>query len=317
MTHDPRRERSTEMQPARPLQIMPDSIAFGLAAGGMMLGVILAKAEHVQAAQSMLPGRVDPAPPPAPLPAADATPLREPGAATAADHAHGAQNMVPDAFIHQPDTLTGDHGASGSAVLPTFQDTDLPVGSGEATSSASASSWTAPSDPPGATLSRGTEDVSHLLQDIAAPVATVLPGIAETIGGLPARAAADLADTIDALGGVVDGVEQTITAASATTTSLLQGLPSTLLGDTGVLPSASGILADTVGEPSPVHFAEPPAAPQPAAPGLAAEIVPTQAVEPVDVGMIQLGFLGQSYADAHDAHDLTTHTIGSPFHGFV
>jgi hypothetical protein len=159
--------------------------------------------------------------------------------------------------------------------------------------------------------------MSHVLQDITAPVATLLPGIAETISELPGQAIADLADTVDALGGVVDGVEQTITAASTAATSLLESLPSTVLGASGVLPSATGVLAD-VFEPSSTPSADAPAAaPPPAAPHLAAEIMPTHAVEPVDIGMIQLGFLGQSYADAHDAHDLATHTIGSPFHGFV
>jgi hypothetical protein len=315
MKHDPRRERSIELQPARPLQIMPDNIAFGLAAGGMMLGVILAKAEHAQATQSMLPGGMDS--PTTPLLAAEGTPLQEPGAAATMEHARDAQNAVPGALMHQPDASTGEHGSSGSAALPAFQDTDPHVGSREPTANPSASSWTAPPEPPpGATASHAA-DMSHVLQDITAPVTTLLPGIAETISELPGQAMAGLGDTIDALGGVVDNIEQTITAASTAATSLLQGLPSTLLGASGVLPSATGILAD-VFEPSPAPSAdEPIAPPPPAAPNLAAEIMPTHAVEHVDVGMIQLGFLGQSYADAHDAHDLATHTIGSPFHGFV
>ncbi len=313
MKHDPRRERSIEMQPARPLQVMPDNIAFGLAAGGMMLGVILAKAEHAQAAQSMLPDALDPAPV-TPLLAADGALLQKSGAAVTMAHTHDAHDAVPDAFMRS----VGEHGSSGSAVLPTFQDPDPQVGSHEPVTNPPASSGTAPSEPPpGATVSHAAEDMSHVLQDITAPVATLLPGIAETISELPGQAIADLADTVDALGGVVDGVEQTITAASTAATSLLESLPSTVLGASGVLPSATGVLAD-VFEPSSTPSADAPAAvPPPAAPHLAVEIMPTHAVEPVDIGMIQLGFLGQSYADAHDAHDLATHTIGSPFHGFV
>jgi hypothetical protein len=312
MRGDPRRERSLDVQPARTLQIMPDDVAFGLAAGGLLLGAILAKAEHAQAAEAMLSGAVDP-PPAMPSPAAGAAPPQEPGAAAAADHAHDAQSAVPELLIHRSDTF-GEHGSSAPAVRPAIQATDPHVGSGGATiTDHSSSSLTASSGSPEASASHAAEGMSHVLQDIAAPAVAALPGIAAPIAELPGRVVADLADTVGAIDGVLQGVEEQVATTATAATSLLQDLPSTLLGASGVLASATGILADALGGPS--HSGDGPA-PHPVA-AAAPEIVPTHAVEHAEIGHIVLGFLGQSYADGHDAHDIATHTIGSPFHGFV
>jgi hypothetical protein len=174
------------------------------------------------------------------------------------------------------------------------------------------------------------DGASHVVTDITTSlqgglhdaVATMAQTLTQITGQIPIELAA--------VTGGLDDTTATIASASASATSLLEDLPSTLLGAPDALPSANGVLASAFGTvptataASLGHLSETTDSQHNAANVPSAVMAAPVMAEfaHADHGAdnsaaIQLGFLGQSYLDAVDVHDLASHTISSPFHGFV
>jgi hypothetical protein len=360
MKGDVRRERNAEAAAVRPVlapAVLPDGVAFGLTAGGMMLGVLLAKAEEasariaeasrlidraaheatpdphvalpnisaVTAATGLLPAMAPSHHAPDEI---DAAPSR-PDAATTAPPGQ-ATSLDPAEKLHQPasDALTQAHSSSAEVAHGATPSTDH-AGTGMAALSLEA----AHADGASSAMSLA-DGVSHVVTDVTASlqdglhdaIATMDQTLTQISGQVPIDLGA-------ATSGLVDATA-TIVSAAASATSLLEGLPSALLGAPDILPSANGVLASAFGTVPTAAAASLGHSPETDSPHNVANVVLPAMADLAQVnlaqvnlahvdhgadssGAIQLGFLGQSYLDAVDAHDLASHTIGSPFHGFV
>jgi len=365
MKDDVRRERNAEAAAVRPVlapAVLPDGVAFGLTAGGMMLGVLLAKAEEASARTaeasrlfdrapheatpeahvalpnaSAVPGAAGPLPATAPLHHAsdgiDAAPLR-PEAASTVPLGH-ATPLDPAEKSEQPasDALTQAHGSNAEADHVTAPSADHAIASMAAPSLETALSNEFNS------VTNLADGVSHVVTDVTTSLQgglhDAIASMDQTLTQIAGQIPIDLTSVTS---GLVDATA-TITSASATATSLLEDLPSTLLGASAILPSADGVLANAFGTVPTgtaaslghsdmtdslhnVATAAPLLTVAPVMADLTHTDLPHADLAHVDhgadsAGAIQLGFLGQSYLDAVDAHDLASHTIASPFHGFV
>ena len=360
MKDDVRRERNAEAAAMRPVlapAALSDGVAFGLTAGGMMLGILLAKAEEASArtaeASRLIDGASHEATPdprvaspsaPAVLGAAgllpataplhhasegiDAAPLRADAASTVPP-GH-ATPLDPAEKLEQPasDALTQAHGSNAQADHVTTPSADHSV-----TSMAAPSLETPPSNEFNS-VTNLADGVSHVVTDVTTSLQDGLHDTIATMDQTLTQIAGQVPIDLNSVtSGLVDATA-TIVSASASATSLLEDLPSTLLGASDALPSANGVLASAFGtvptataaslgnspETDSLHNVANVTLPAMAAPVMA-DLAHTDLAH-VDhgadnMGAIQLGFLGQSYLDLVDAHDVASHTIGSPFHGFV
>ena len=355
MKDDVRRERNAETAAARPAlapAVLPDGVAFGLTAGGMMLGVLLAKAEEARTAEaSRLMDRA----------AHEATPdphVASPNAsavagaagllpATAPSHqaSDGIDALRPDAASTVPLGHATPLDPAGTSQQPAADAPAQAQGSNAeadhvATSADHAvTSMAAPSLETALShefnsVTNLADGVSHVVTDITTSLQSGLHDAVATMDQTLTQIAGQIPiDLTSVTSGLADATA-TIASAAASTTSLLEDLPSTLLGASAILPSADGVLANAFGTvptataaslgqsdlTDTLHNAADVPSPVTTAPVMAdlthADLA--HADHGADsAGAIQLGFLGQSYLDAVDAHDLASHTIASPFHGFV
>jgi hypothetical protein len=187
-------------------------------------------------------------------------------------------------------------------------------------------------------------DMSTVWQQTTSTIDRTVTELITTIEGLSAAAVLqDLGDTLHtAAGRIVQGLELPIgqlqsnvldlttdeqssstidvTAVAGTGAALLDDLPASLLGGPQANPQADGVLAQAFGTSVPPSET---VAAIDHAPAIDAH-TQTGALDGIDIGSmlggdtghVTLGFIGQSYIDAFDAHDVTHHASHS-LHGLV
>jgi hypothetical protein len=194
-------------------------------------------------------------------------------------------------------------------------------------------------------LLNSLSDMSTVWQQTTSTIDQTVTDLIATIEGLSAAAVLqDLGDTLHTaadrivqnldlpvLGpdpsmlGLFDDSHSTtidLAAVAGTGANLLDDLPASLLGGPDANPQADGILAEAFGTAVPQSEA---AATATIGPAPAEDTHPqTNAFSAFDVGSmlagdtgpVTLGFIGQSYIDAFDAHDVSHHASQS-LHGLV
>jgi hypothetical protein len=313
-----------------------ESAALTTMTGAAILGVLAAEAEAARAAQDR--GAIPRAPE---TPSTDGAAHRAPGT----DDAHLAPPASPDLRAPAPveSAPTADHRAwldpAPAPAHETSSQTSVAATSNVSTQGASAPSPPAADAAPAldapATLDSARTIVSDFGQQVAGTLdslvadVTAITTLVETslshltsLDGLTA-ATRTISQGVDQLAQTLTGTTDALADLADTTLDSLSGLTATI-GDTGAalldtLPAAilggpETPLVDDVFEtafgPQPESGPHP-EAPQPAeAPAFLHpldDLLPFAAETP----MVQLGFIGQSYADAVDLHDtsFSTHAL--------
>jgi hypothetical protein len=295
-----------------------ESAALTTMTGAAILGVLAAEAEAARIAQD-----------PGAIPQAPETPSTDMSAHRIPDDAHqtppnGPELRAPAAVEPAQETIGRQpllDPAPAQAVSP---DTDAAAAFDISTQGASAPSPPAADAPPalGASLTLDSartvvsdfgQQVAGTLDSLVADV-TAITTLVETslshltsLDGL-AAATRSISQSVDQLAQALTGTTEALAGLADTTLDSLSGLTATI-GDTGaalldtipaaILGGPEAPLVDGVFETA---FGPQPEAPQPDAPAF---LLPVDDLLPfaAETPTVQLGFIGQSYADAVDLHD--------------
>lgn len=255
---------------------------------------------------------------------------------TAADHA--APAPVQEAQAAAPSAMeeagtTASHALATESSAPTSDGAALdtaPHMLGALPDAVAVAAHDAPSAEAGSTLAPAPESVHATLSSAAESISSAMKTLIDHVEGLKGEmpGLATLQHQFDGLAENASHLAQEIASAAGATANpidlseLLGGptlqivphatdfvadqLPPALLG-AEVPDAASGLVSTVVAAVPQVAALELPHDPGPHDPGtIVAELAP-----------LQLGFLGQSYTDSGDTHDVGSHGLVSPLHGFI
>jgi hypothetical protein len=167
------------------------------------------------------------------------------------------------------------------------------------------------------------DSASALASDLGVPSLPSLPGLPSVTATVDHVLGAASLPELPSLSSATATVDHALQAVSLPELPLLPAVTATVdhalapVPELPALPSVSTMLDHVLGaaalpDISAIH-ADLPAAVL----GATAPVVDHVAAPIVEAAPLQIGFLGQSYTDVNDPHDLGSHGIGSMLHGLV
>lgn len=323
-TDDPLGTRNSAAQAAS------ESAALATMAGGMLLGALWPeRASAADAARAATPADDTPNPDQA---APDSNPTDSPPVTTAMPE-HAGLRETPDEA-----NATAEPHTNALAATPVPEAAPIAAAAsdsvdarideaGAGQTSASMSAEASASSENGSSAHSALESSSiltpanSLLPSLFEELSQVTNDLAGGLSGLTNGVTEALAATTGQISNMLgpQGIVSHVTDTLADTVSATQNLTQDLVSDiAGVVTTPAGPLTEILGTPSNDDALASPVAPSFAPDTLdSSAMIDTAGMIPAEITGITLGFMGTSYADSVDPHDLGFSPLGGGLHGLI